>query len=94
MTGVIAAVALVAGGVLRTGTSRASAAADAQLLADLGRLTVEELREYRRLEAKTRGSTEAGEIQTTKASETPIGQEPPADSKAGKTDGDDNGCTD
>ena len=93
MTGVIAAVALVAGGVLRTGTSRASAAADAQLLADLGRLTVEELREYRRLEAKAL-SIEDAEIQTTKASETPIGQEPPADSKAGKTDGDDNGCTD
>ena len=51
-------------------------------------------REYRRLEAKARGSIEAAEIQTTKASETPIGQEPPTDSEAGKTDGGDNGCTD
>jgi hypothetical protein len=77
-----------------SGTHLVQAAADAQVLVNLGRLTVEELREYRKLEAKARGSIEAAEIQTTKASETPIGQEPPADSQAGKTDGDDNGCTD
>ena len=32
------------------------AAADAQVIADLDRLTLEELREYRRLEAKARGA--------------------------------------
>jgi hypothetical protein len=76
-----------------SGMHLVQAAADAQILANLGRLTVEELREYRRLEAKAL-SIEDAEIQTTKASKTSIEQEPPTDSKAGKTDGGDNGCTD
>jgi hypothetical protein len=48
-------------------------AADAQVVADLDRLTIEELREYRRLEAKARGIPEVIEIEavqmTTSSSE-------------------------
>lgn len=45
--------------------------ADAQNLADLGRLTVEELREYRRLEAKARGIPEVIEIEAVKPTAEP-----------------------
>jgi hypothetical protein len=45
--------------------------ADAQNLADLDRLTVEELREYRRLEAKSRGIPEVIEIEAVKTVEAP-----------------------
>ena len=44
-------------------------AADAQAMADLDRLTLEELREYRRLEAKARGVQEVIESETVKAPE-------------------------
>lgn len=47
------------------------AASDAQMLADLGRLSLEELREYRRLEAKARGAPVA-EIEVMKTPETPL----------------------
>jgi hypothetical protein len=43
--------------------------ADAQALADLDRLTLEELREYRRLEAKARGASDVIENKTVQASE-------------------------
>ncbi len=45
--------------------------ADAQNFADLDRLTVEELREYRRLEAKSRGIPEVIEIEAVKAADAP-----------------------
>ena len=45
------------------------AAADAQAMADLDRLTLEELREYRRLEAKARGVQEVIESETVQAPE-------------------------
>jgi hypothetical protein len=45
------------------------AAADAQAMADLDRLTLEELREYRRLEAKARGVSEVIENETVQAPE-------------------------
>ena len=57
-----------------THSGPAAAAADAQVLADLGRLTVEELREYRRLEAKARGSIEAAEIRRRKLRKRPLGR--------------------
>jgi hypothetical protein len=44
-------------------------AADAQALADLDRLTLEELREYRRLEAKARGVSDVIENETVEAPE-------------------------
>jgi phage FluMu protein gp41 len=46
-----------------------AAAADAQALADLDRLTLEELREYRRLEAKARGLSDVIENETVQAPE-------------------------
>jgi hypothetical protein len=49
------------------------AAADAQALADLDRLTLEELREYRHLEAKARGLSDVIESETV---QTP-GAQPP-----------------
>jgi hypothetical protein len=59
-----------------TGTSvnvlvQQQAVADAQALADLNRLTLEELREYRRLEAKARGASDMIEIEAVKAPEAP-----------------------
>ena len=45
------------------------AAADAQAMADLDRLTLEELREYRRLEAKARGVSDVIENETVQAPE-------------------------
>lgn len=45
--------------------------ADAQNLADLGRLTVEELSEYRRLEAKARGIPQVIEIEAAKTADAP-----------------------
>lgn len=47
------------------------AAADAQALVDLGRLTLEELREYRRLEAKAQTAPDAIETETAKEPEAP-----------------------
>jgi hypothetical protein len=47
------------------------AAADAQAMADLSRLTLEELREYRRLEAKTRAAPHMIEIEATRTPEAP-----------------------
>ena len=49
------------------------AAADAQAMADLDRLTLEELREYRRLEAKARGVSDVIENETVQVPE----QQPP-----------------
>lgn len=46
-------------------------AADAQAIGDLSRLTLEELREYRRLEAKALGKPEVTEIEAVKALEAP-----------------------
>ena len=46
------------------------AAADAQAIGDLDRLTVDELREYRRLEAKALGGPDEIEIEAMKAPET------------------------
>jgi len=46
-------------------------AADARILADLDRLTLEELREYRRLEAKVRGLPDAIEFQPAKTPDAP-----------------------
>jgi hypothetical protein len=46
-------------------------AADAQAMADLSRLTLEELREYRRLEAKTRAAPYMIEIEATRTPEAP-----------------------
>lgn len=59
-----------------TGTSvnvlaQQQAAADAQELADFNRLTLEELREYRRLEAKARGVPDMIEIEAVKMPEAP-----------------------
>jgi len=42
------------------------ASAEAQAVADLNRLTVEELREYRRLEAKAQGTADAIETEMAK----------------------------
>jgi hypothetical protein len=39
--------------------------------ANLSRLTVEELREYRRLEARARGASDVTDTEATKALETP-----------------------
>src|SRR5216684_4075779 len=47
------------------------AAADAQALANLSRLTLEELREYRRLEAKALGAPDVIEIEAVKMPEAP-----------------------
>ncbi len=47
--------------------------ADAQNFAELDRLTVEELREYRRLEAKARGIPEVIEIEALKTAAAPSG---------------------
>ena len=52
------------------------AAADAQAMADLDRLTLEELREYRRLEAKARGVQEVIESETVQAPEAPPSDKP------------------
>jgi len=49
------------------------AAADAQAMADLDRLTLEELRQYRRLEAKARGVSDVIENETVQVPE----QQPP-----------------
>jgi hypothetical protein len=43
---------------------------DGQTSADLDRLTLEELREYRRLEAKARGARDATEVEAVKARDT------------------------
>lgn len=56
-------------------------------LAGLGRLTVEELREYRRLEAKARGSIETNEMDERNVSEAPSAPEGPANFVAGKPTG-------
>jgi len=45
------------------------AAAEAQAIADLNHLTLEELREYRRLEAKARGASDVIENETVQAPE-------------------------
>jgi len=52
------------------------AAADAQAMADLDRLTLEELREYRRLEAKARGVSDVIENETVQAPEAQPSQQP------------------
>jgi hypothetical protein len=52
------------------------AAADAQAMAELDRLTLEELREYRRLEAKARGVPEVIENETVQAPEAQPSDEP------------------
>jgi len=49
--------------------------ADAQDFADLDRLTIDELREYRRLEAKARGEPEVIEIEAVKTLEAPLSEE-------------------
>lgn len=58
--------------------------AEAQMMVDLNRLTVEELREYRRLEAKARGIPEVIEIEAVKAAEADIDDVEPR--QVGKTD--------
>ena len=63
------------------------AAADAQALADLNRLTLEELREYRRLEAKARGVPDVIEIEAVKAPEAPGEDAAPGNLKTNKFDG-------
>jgi hypothetical protein len=55
------------------------AAADAQALAELDRLTLEELREYRRLEAKARGLSEVIENETARAPEAQLPDKPEDD---------------
>ena len=45
---------------------------ETQLLADLSRLTTEELREYRRLEWKVRGLNETSQIEANNNSDTPL----------------------
>jgi hypothetical protein len=52
------------------------AAADAQAMADLDRLTLEELREYRRLEAKVRGVSDVIENETVQSPEAQPPQQP------------------
>ena len=52
------------------------AAADAQAMADLDRLTLEELREYRRLEAKARGVSDVIENETVQSPEAQPPQQP------------------
>jgi hypothetical protein len=56
-------------------------AAGAQAIGDLSRLTVEELREYRRLEAKALGEPEVTEIEAVKAPEAPDEAAAPANPK-------------
>ena len=63
------------------------AAQEAEELADLRRLTVEELREYRQLEAKARSSIETKEIEERNVSEVPSAPEEPAEFGSGKTNG-------
>ena len=58
--------------------------ADAQALADLDRLTLEELREYRRLEAKARSAPDVVEIEAMK--ETPEASAEAAELAKLKTD--------
>jgi hypothetical protein len=67
------------------------AAADAQALADLSRLTLEELREYRRLEAKALGAPDVIEIESAKAPEAPYEPAAAVNPKTDKSNGDDNG---
>jgi hypothetical protein len=67
------------------------AAADAQELADLNRLTLAELREYRRLEAKARGAPDVIEIETVKMPEAPNEAATLANPKTDKFKGNDNG---
>ena len=75
-----------------TGTSvnvlvQQQAAADAQELADFNRLTLEELREYRRLEAKARGVPDMIEIEAVKMPEAPSQAATPANPKTVKFNG-------
>jgi hypothetical protein len=60
---------------------------ETQMLSDLDRLTIEELREYRRLEAKARGLQEAIEVAAVRATE--VAAEPQAadDRESGKAQG-------
>jgi hypothetical protein len=63
------------------------AVADAQAMADLDRLTLEELREYRRLEDKMRVAPEVTEIETTRAQEGPSEDAAPGNLKTNRSDG-------
>jgi hypothetical protein len=63
--------------------------ADVKAMVDLNRLTVEELREYRRLEAKARGIPEVIEIEAAKAAEADIDDVEPR--PVGQTDENGNG---
>jgi hypothetical protein len=66
---------------------------ETQVLADLSRLTTEELREYRRLESKARGLNETTQIEANNNSDTPV--VPPQQASNTNTsvrpEGDDNG---
>jgi hypothetical protein len=62
-------------------------AEEAEELADLGRLSLEELREYRRLEAKARSSIETNETEARNIFQAPRAPEGLADFGASKTNG-------
>jgi hypothetical protein len=60
---------------------------EAQMLSNLDRLTIEELREYRRLEAKARGLQETIEVAAVQATEVPAEPEAAVDPKSDKSQG-------
>ena len=66
---------------------------ETQVLADLSRLTIEELREYRRLEWKARGLSEGGQIEAKSDSDMPVVTEPRANNTntSDRSEGGDNG---
>ena len=59
----------------------------AQMLSDLDRLSIEELREYRRLEAKARGLQEAIEVAAVQATEVPAESQAADDREKDKSKG-------